>query len=65
MSDEKKEEEQAISAGDLYLAAVLHEKKSKIADRKIHVGEFLYDHFGDLIGVYAGDGHITMPEEFK
>lgn len=44
---------------EYYIATVLTQKGSCIRKTPVHVGEFIYDYNGDLIGHYAGNGQIV------
>lgn len=42
------------------VAMILDKKKAVIRITPVHVGEFVFDYQGDLIGFYAGNGEITL-----
>lgn len=43
-----------------YIAMVLEQKKSVIRLSLVHIGEFVFDYRGDLIGFYVGSGQLMM-----
>ena len=57
------EEQTKVTAADFYIAQILDKKGSKIRDTKVHIGEFIFDYYGDLIGIYLGDGYIKMVKD--